>query len=239
MKLSKEVCLSIVVCSSALHAAVLPVAAAPQAVTSGRTQSLPQQESKYLQDVEAAEKQPGAGDAKLVAALTKLADFYRVIGKGDKAIPLLERALKIERENHGTSRAALVERLASEFYRTKQYAKSEPLLVEWLNDLDKQYSPDKRVRPFEPAVRVLVYLGDTSLALNDTAKAGKYLERARFISEKSDLSGGSMPYSMEFLKAYIDYLSKSGQKAEIAEWQQRLTTAINHRERQCFACGRG
>jgi len=238
MKLSKEVCLSIVVCSSAMQAAVLPVAAAPQPGTSGRTQSLPQQESKYYQDVEAAEKQPGAGNAKLVAALTKLADFYRVIGKGDKAIPLLERALKIERENHGPSRAALVERLASEFYRTKQYAKAEPLLVEWLNDLDKQNPPGKQ-RPFDPAVRVLVYLGDTSLALDDTAKAGKYLERARSISEKSDSSGGLMPYSMEFLKAYIDYLSKSGQKAEIAEWQQRLTTAINHRERQCLACGRG
>jgi hypothetical protein len=44
---------------------------------------------------------------------------------------------------------------------------------------------------------------------------------------------------MKFLKAYIDYLSKSGQKAEIAEWQQRLTAVPNQRERQCFACGRG
>jgi hypothetical protein len=66
---------------------------------------------------------------------------------------------------------------------------------------------------------------------------GKYLERARSISEKSDLSCGLMTYSIEFLKTYIDYLSKSGQKAEIAEWQKDKQSSPN-RDTTAGACAK-
>jgi tetratricopeptide (TPR) repeat protein len=94
-----------------------------------------------------AERQFGPGDAKVMAALSKLARLYDAQGRYGEAEPLYKRALAVDEQTLGADHPNVgrdLDNLAGLYHTQGRYAEAEPLFQRALAIDEKAFGPDHR-----------------------------------------------------------------------------------------------
>lgn len=184
------------------------------------------------------EKNPGSSQVNLLNALHGMVSFYSSIQQPAKEIPYYKQIVDIDLKQNRKRTDSAAE-LGKLYMTLAQYSEAEPLLkicVLELDDSAKSYGKD--YRSYDPIPFVLM-LATAATRQQHFDEAKGYFERVKDYFDHEKYSYHGDKYPRDVLRAYTEYLLKSGQLFEYAAYRVRLEKQNLTETRSCPACGMG